>query len=139
MKKFLFPMLVLFYINAFGQIKKEQLIDSVLVANTTKTYQEYLAHFKKVDNEYDILLKKTQKDIKRNNHKGTLPAISNRTYSSKEFPMVKIHNGNQSYDLKNLNELTFTQIKKVSFLENPSATALYGSQGQFGIYIIEVK
>lgn len=139
MKETIFTYMLFLSLSCFGQTKQEQLIDSVLVANTTKTYQEYLAHFKKVDKEYKNVLNKLQKNSKKEGDIRTFPTIPNKKYSSKEFPIVEIHNRSKSNNLKNFKELSFTKIKKVSFLENPRATALYGSQGQYGVYIIEVE
>ena len=141
MKKILFFILVLFCGNVFGQTKQERLIDSILISNTTKTYQEYLSHFEKIDKEHNTLLNTIRKNVKESNQdkNRTLPTVPNKKYTSKEFPMIQIHKGKESKDLRNFSILAFEKIKKVSFLENPRATALYGSQGEFGVYIIEVE
>lgn len=141
MRKILFFILVLFCVHTFAQTKQKQLIDSVLVANIGKTYSEYLAHFEKIDKEHNALLDTIRKNVKENSHNKnrTLPTVPNKKHSSKEFPMVQIYKGEESEDLRNLSVLAFKKIKKVSFLGNPKATVLYGSQGRYGVYIIEVE
>ena len=83
MKKILFFILVLFCGNVFGQTKQERLIDSILISNTTKTYQEYLSHFEKIDKEHNTLLNTIRKNVKESNQdkNRTLPTVPNKKYT----------------------------------------------------------
>lgn len=142
-KKYLF-ILILFCTKGFGQ---EKIIDSVLVKNIGRTYREYLAHFEKVDTEYQAEISKIREAIQKNNYneKSTLPTFPNKIETSEEFPLVILTKGKKEYNLIDLDKFILDK-KKLKRVKNvyhyPSQSAesfLYGTRGQFGVYIIEVE
>ena len=137
-----FPFIILIQITllssfSFGQTKQEQLIDSVLVSCVSKTYEQYIDCVRQKEKKIKPSATEMEALYKKN---GIYPSFSTMYYS-KECPLIIVKKQNQLLGAAIYPSLKvdFEKIKKVSFLENPRATALYGSQGEFGVYIIEVE
>lgn len=137
----LFVLLILFCVNGFGQNKEEIMNDSVLVATTGKTYQEYLLHFQKAEKDNEKLKNKIFKEWRERKDKTQVlhPAVLNVRYSTAEFPLVIIIAKGKFSSLNDFSDVSFSKIKKISHLGKEGGAALYGTQGQYGVYIIEVE
>lgn len=123
---------------SFGQQKAEKLIDSVLVCHISKTYQQYTDCIKQKEKELTPSASEMEAIYKKN---GIYPSFSTMYYS-KECPLIIVRKQNQLlgkviYPSFNTN---FKKILKVLFYPPKSDDSLlYGTQGQYGVYIIEVE
>lgn len=132
----IFIVTILYSSFSFGQQKAEKLIDSVLVCHISKTYQQYTDCIKQKEltpstSEMEAIYKKN----------GIYPSFSTMYYR-KECPLIIVRKQNQLlgkviYPSFNTD---FKKILKVLFYPPKSDDSLlYGSQGQYGVYIIEVE
>ncbi|MFJ1434072.1 hypothetical protein ACILFN_01815 [Capnocytophaga canimorsus] len=133
--------LMLFSALSFSQTKTEKMIDSVLVKNVGKTYEQYLTHFKKTDIEYKTKTDKIRSQIQERNDSvfRTLPTFPNKIYATQTYPMVVIVKNKKEYSLQDLSKIAFKAVKKSHFLNQQEGDAIFGIQGSFGVYFIEVE
>lgn len=135
MKKLSILFFVLVSFSLWSQTPKEQSVDSLLRKETGKTLAQYLAHFQQVDAQYQQALHAYKKAKKAT----PTPSMPSKTYTSEDFPMVVLAKGKKTYELKDISKVRFKKISETQFVKPEQSTALFGTQGQFGVYIVNVK
>lgn len=123
---------------SFGQSKAEKLIDSILVSYISKTYQQYIDCIKQKEKKLRPSATEMEAIYKKN---GIYPSFST-LYYSEECPLIILRKQNQllGREIYPSFNVDFKRVNKV-FLYPPNSdnSVLYGTNGKYGVYIIEVE